>query len=143
MFKVIVVGHDGSDGARRALERAVELGRAAGGARIVVALIEQEIVGKGGSPVPIAAEELEADVRREVEAHAADGLEVTFDRHSSVLGGPAPALVDVAHEAGADVIVVGTRGRTMLAGLLVGSTAQRLLHVSDLPVLVIPEKAAR
>jgi nucleotide-binding universal stress UspA family protein len=143
MFKVIVVGHDGSDGARRALAHAARLGRAGGGGRIVVAFVEQEIVGKGGSPVPIAADEVAADIRREAEALQSDGLDVAFDVHRSVLGGPAPALVEVAHEAGADLIVVGTRGRTALAGLLVGSTAQRLLHVSDVPVLAIPEKAAR
>jgi len=143
MFKVIVVGHDGSDGARRALAMAVDLAREGGGVRIVVAYVEQEILGKGGaSPVPIAAEELETDIRRAAEGLSAEGLEVTVDVHHAVLGGPAPAILHIAHEAGADLIVVGTRGRSVLAGLLVGSVAQRLLHVSDLPVLVVPAPAA-
>jgi nucleotide-binding universal stress UspA family protein len=49
--------------------------------------------------------------------------------------------VHIAHEASADLIVVGTRGRSMLPALLVGGTAQRLLHVSDLPVLAVPAAA--
>jgi nucleotide-binding universal stress UspA family protein len=142
MFNVIVVGHDGSDGARRALARAADLARERGGARLVVAFVAQDIVGKGAAPEPIAAEEVVADIQREASALQADGLDVAFDVHRAVLGGPAPALVTIAHEAGADLIVVGTRGRSALAGLVVGSTAQRLLHVSDVPVLVIPEKAA-
>jgi nucleotide-binding universal stress UspA family protein len=141
MFDVIVVGHDGSEGARRAFGVAVELARAVGGARLVVAYVEQEVLSKGGAaPVPVTADEIEADIRREAEALAAAGLDVTVDVHRAVLGGPAPKILEVAHEAGADLIVVGTRGRSAVAGLLVGSVAHRLLHLSDLPVLVVPEK---
>jgi nucleotide-binding universal stress UspA family protein len=138
MFQVIVVGHDGSDGARRALDVAVDLARAGTGVRIVLAYVEQEIVGKGAAPMPVTADEIEAEIRREAEALSAQGLAVTLDVHRAILGGPAPALLAIAHEAGADLIVVGTRGRTVLAGLLVGSTAQRLLHISDRPVLAVP-----
>jgi nucleotide-binding universal stress UspA family protein len=142
MFKVIVVGHDGSEGARRALAMAVDLARSRGGARVVIAYVEQEIVGKGGAPMPVTADEIEADLRREADALSAEGLEVAFHVHHAVLGGPAPPIVHIAHEAGADLIVVGTRGRSVLAGLLVGGTAQRLLHISDLPVLVVPAPSA-
>ena len=136
MFDVIVVGHDGSEDARRALATAVAVTR--DGGRLVIAYIEQEVVGKGGSPVPITAEEVEAEIRREAKALKEDGLDVAFHVHRAVLGGPAPAIVKVAHEFNAQLIVVGTRGRSALAGLLVGSVAQRLLHLSDLPVLAVP-----
>ena len=53
-------------------------------------------------------------------------------------GGPAPLIADAAAREGADVIVTGTRGHTALAGVIVGSVAQRLLHVAPCPVLVIP-----
>jgi nucleotide-binding universal stress UspA family protein len=48
------------------------------------------------------------------------------------------SVFDVARDVGADVIVVGTRGRGPLAGLLVGSVTQRLLHVAPCPVLAVP-----
>jgi nucleotide-binding universal stress UspA family protein len=141
MFQVIVVGHDGSDGARRALAVAIDLARTSSGARIVLAYIEQEIIGKGGAPMPVTADEIEADIRREAAELSSEGLHVAVHVHRAVLGGPAPAIVHIAHEASADLIVVGTRGRSMLPALLVGGTAQRLLHVSDLPVLAVPAAA--
>jgi nucleotide-binding universal stress UspA family protein len=45
---------------------------------------------------------------------------------------------EIARAVGADVIVVGIRGHTQLAGLLLGSITQRLLHVAPCPVLAIP-----
>ena len=51
-------------------------------------------------------------------------------------------LADHARAGDADVIVVGTRGRTTLAGLLLGSVTQRLMHVSPCPVLAVPSRVA-
>ena len=55
-----------------------------------------------------------------------------------MLGGPRPAIVEIAEEANADLIVAGTRGHSPLAGLLLGSVTQRLLHIARCPVLVAP-----
>ena len=52
--------------------------------------------------------------------------------------GPAHVLADQAGDRGADVIIVGTRGHTGLAGLLLGSVTQRLLHISPCPVMAVP-----
>ena len=41
----------------------------------------------------------------------------------------------------ADLIVTGSRGHTAIAGIVLGSVAQRLLHLADCPVLVVPHRA--
>src|SRR5581483_4382147 len=66
MFKTIVVAHDGSEGAKRALPFAVELAKR-DGARIVIAHVEEDIVGKGGGPIHATEDEIQADIRRQAE----------------------------------------------------------------------------
>lgn len=49
------------------------------------------------------------------------------------------ALLDAAHRVAADVLACGTRGRGAFARALLGSTSSRLLHHTDVPVLVVPD----
>ena len=51
---------------------------------------------------------------------------------------PAAALVELAEERDARVIVVGTRGESPIRGALLGSTPHKLLQLADRPVLVVP-----
>src|SRR5215813_13033663 len=50
---------------------------------------------------------------------------------------PDATIVSDAQEHGADVIVMGSRGRGDLAGLVLGSTAHKVMHLADRPVLVV------
>jgi nucleotide-binding universal stress UspA family protein len=54
--------------------------------------------------------------------------------------GPQPAhvIADLARDADADLIVVGSRGHGTIPGVLLGSVVQRLLHVAPCPLLVVP-----
>ena len=139
MFKTIVVGVDGSEGAQNALSLAVELARR-DDARIVIAHVEERIVGKGGGPLHANEDQIQADIRRRAEDLSADGLDTKVEMSDVMVGGPAHAIEEIADRAAADLIVVGTRGHSPVAGLLLGSVTQRLLHIASQPVLVVPSK---
>jgi nucleotide-binding universal stress UspA family protein len=141
MFKTIAFGLDGSDGARRALPFAARLAELEG-ARLIIIHVEEGIVGKGGGPVVPNEEEVQAEVRRQADELASKGLDVTVKMTSVMVGGPAPAIAKVADEDGADLIIVGSRGHSAIVGVLLGSVAQRLTHLANQPVLVIPEQAS-
>jgi nucleotide-binding universal stress UspA family protein len=132
----IIVGYDGSDGARAALDTALEAGGALGD-RVVIAF-GYHIQKLGGEVLDYAKavqERAQEAVDHGVHQAQAKGVEVesvVIERH------PAQALADLAKERNARMIVVGTHGESPLKGALIGSTAHKLLHISAVPVLVVP-----
>ena len=65
---------------------------------------------------------------------AKEGVKV----HAEVVEGvPATSLLEVAKRLGSDLIVLGTHGRSSLGALLLGSTAQVVVHSTEIPVLLI------
>jgi nucleotide-binding universal stress UspA family protein len=141
MFKTIVLALDGSDGSTQATPVAVELARR-DHARLLIAHVEEDVVGKGGGPVLATEDEVQADIRRHAQELSTQGIETSVEIRKVMLGGPAHAIEEIADEAGADLIVVGTRGHSPVAGLLLGSITQRLLHIAGRPVLVVPPAAS-
>jgi nucleotide-binding universal stress UspA family protein len=137
VFKTIVLALDGSEGAQQAIPVAAELGRREG-AKVVIAHVEQDVAGKGGPPIPITEDAIQAEIRKQAERLAAEGIETSVEMRNVFLGGPAHAIAEIAQGANADLIVAGTRGHSPVAGLLLGSVTQRLLHIAPCPVLVIP-----
>ena len=114
MFTSIVVGTDGSDTAREAVRQAVELAVRAG-ARLDVVCVD-------------------ATLREAATAATEAGLDVrTFARQ----GDPADAILDVAEEQHADLIVVGNKGMTGAKRFLLGSVPNRVSHHAPCSVLII------
>lgn len=137
MFKKIVLALDGSEGSQTALPVAEAIAEQSGGA-IVIAHVEEEILGKGGGSIEATEDEIQAEIDKEAERLSAKGIDTEVKVKSVMLGGPAPAIAEVADEVGADLIVVGTRGHSPVAGLLLGGVTQRLLHLAKRPVLAVP-----
>jgi nucleotide-binding universal stress UspA family protein len=138
VFKTIVLGLDGSDGANLAVPVAKELAKL-DHSKLVIAHVEERIVGKGGaSPVFADEDTIRKRVHDQVEELKADGIDASVETSVSVLGGPAKAIVEIADKVDADLIIVGTRGHAPLAGLVLGSVTQRLLHIAHRPVMAVP-----
>jgi nucleotide-binding universal stress UspA family protein len=138
VFKVVVLGLDGSEFSDRAIPVATELAQKDGGSIEVVHVRELMVGRAGGYPVHPDENELEAKVRRQVDELNDAGVATKLHLVTTAAQGPARAIADVAEEAHADLIAVGTRGHTPVAGLLLGSVTQRLLHISGVPVLAVP-----
>jgi nucleotide-binding universal stress UspA family protein len=132
----VVVGYDGSDAARRALETAIEVANAYGDPLVVVFSFSISHLGGEVEDYARAVRERAEEVVRHA-AHQAQGRGVEIET-SVRAQDPAEGLVAEAAERDARVIVVGTRGESPLKGALVGSTPHRLLQISDRPVLVVP-----
>lgn len=141
MFKTIVWATDGSESADRALPYAKAL--ANGDDRKLVVVHSKEVfVGRaGGYPVLADEDELEAKIRRQVEQGCAEGIDASLTLASGPASHAAHMIADTARDVHADVIVVGTRGHAPIAGLLLGSVTQRLLHIAPCPVLAVPAVA--
>jgi nucleotide-binding universal stress UspA family protein len=132
----IVVGYDGSECAREALRVGMEVGKAYGEPVTIAFAYE---VNRMAGEVRDYAESLSELARKQLthgihQAQAA-GVEVEA---VIVEAAPAKALVELAAERDARVIVVGTRGESPFRGALVGSTPHKLLALSDRPVLMVP-----
>ena len=137
MFKTIVSGLDGSDESKQALSVAVELAKR-DGASLVIVHVEQDVAGKGGGPIPATEDEIQAEIRQQANELSEGGINTTVEMRNVMLGGPAHPIEEIAAGVKADLIVVGTRGHSAIAGLLLGSVTQRLLHIAQRPVLVVP-----
>ncbi|MGA8806077.1 MAG: universal stress protein [Solirubrobacterales bacterium] len=137
MFDTIVLALDGSDEARNAIPVATELAEKEE-AKLVIAHVLQYPAAKGGEVPPPGEDEIRAEIKQQAEDLSTRGIPVEVEFADSVLGGPAHAIVDIADRTGADLIVTGTRGRTSVAGVLLGSVTHRLLHIAKRPVLAVP-----
>jgi nucleotide-binding universal stress UspA family protein len=109
-------------------------------AKLVIAHVEEEVLGKGGGSIRAGEDTIQADIRKQADDLTAQGIETTVEIRSVMLGGPAHVIEEIAEGAGADLIVAATRGHSQVAGLLIGSVTQRLLHIARRPVLVVPAK---
>ena len=69
------------------------------------------------------------------------GVNAEIELRYAEEGGPANVLAEVAARDGADVIVIGTRGHSTIAGILTGSVAHRLVHAAHCPLMMIPPPA--
>jgi nucleotide-binding universal stress UspA family protein len=142
VYKNVIWATDGSEAADHALPHARTIAAESEAPLRVVYCREFTMPRRGGGSVPVRADEdqIEAKVERQVAELAGDGIKATLETTRSDVGGAAHVIADVAVREHADLIIVGTRGHTPVAGLLLGSVTQRLLHIAPCPVLAVPAR---
>ena len=139
MFRHILIGYDGSANGKKALEYGIDFAMHAG-AEITIVTVFQKIPDYLGSP---QYDEIVARLTREAQETAEMGAEqaracgIEEVRVEVLQGSPAECVLSVAETRGCDCIVVGSRGRGEMAGLLLGSVSDRLAHHARVPVLIV------
>ena len=144
MFSSIVVGTDGSDTARKAVQQATELAQQVGASISLVSAYEpvsnqrlrdeKREVPKDMEWMVNPREDVEATLKEASEEVGGAGVQVeTFARE----GDAADAILDVAEEQNADLIVVGNKGMTGAKRFLLGSVPNKVSHHAPCSVLII------
>jgi nucleotide-binding universal stress UspA family protein len=144
MFARIVVGTDGSETAAEAVRQATELAKLSGANLELVSAYEpipQQRLKEESSEVPgdvaygVGPRE---DVNTTLENAAGparnEGIETTTYARE---GDPADAILDVAEETGADLIVVGNKGMTGAKRFLLGSVPNKISHHAPCDVMIV------
>ena len=139
MFGTIVVGVDQSGHADHAVQAAAKIAAETGDKVVVFhgVVVHQ---AKGSPFTTESRDEAQHLVDRYVARLGEAGISATGEIHRELEIGIGGALIDVAQSHQAGLIVVGTRGRSDIVSMLLGSVAHEAVHKSPLPVLVVPEK---
>jgi nucleotide-binding universal stress UspA family protein len=144
VFTRIVVGTDGSETAAEAVRQAVDLARLSGAQLSIVSAFEP-VSGRRlqdeqqGVPADIQhAVGPREDVNLTLDAAAAaarkEGIEV---QTHPVEGNPGEAILNVAEQTGADLIVVGNKGMTGARRFLLGSVPNNVSHHAPCSVMIV------
>jgi nucleotide-binding universal stress UspA family protein len=144
LFKRIVVGTDGSDTATEAVRQAIELAKASGAKLDVVAAFEpvpqsrlREERGEVPGDVQYAVGPRE-DVNVTLEGAIGMAKQAGVDAEPYPReGDPADAILDVAEETGADLVVVGNKGMTGAKRFLLGSVPNKVSHHAPSSVFIV------
>ena len=138
MFDKILVAVDHSEISDRALDAARDLALLSEGEVWVLHMREREVAVKTGVTLSDESmDEASAAVAAAVDKLTAAGVKAHGDVGTTLFGYAARNIVDDAKEHDVDVIVMGSRGRGDLAGLILGSTAHKVIHLTDRPVLIV------
>jgi len=139
----IIVGVDGSENSRRALVWAIDEARVRNACLDVVHAWEPPLVvgfgalPSGGATLEGSSYEERATLLLDLMIAGASNEELSFPIDAiAVHGSAASALIKTAK--GADLIVVGSRGRGGFAGLLLGSVSQQVVQHAPCPAVVVP-----
>ena len=135
MFQRVLLAVDGSEHSAKAVPVAADIAKKSDG-EVLVFHVHEYHVAKG---VPyqvedgLQARELVDEVTKELTGTGVKARGIV-ERH--VVGQAARAILNEAETEGADAIVMGSRGRSELGGLLLGSVAHKVIQLSHCPVVI-------
>ena len=139
MFRDILLAVDGSDHALRAARTAAQLARAMNPATLRIVVVYDPVPPWLGDPNFQTAINSRLNESQEILQKAVEAIgDIPSKIHTELLeGNPAEAIIEIAQTRQCDLIVLGSRGLGQLAGLLLGSTSQKVVSHAPCPVLIV------
>jgi nucleotide-binding universal stress UspA family protein len=133
----IVVGYNGTDGSKHALQTAIDLCKDTGASLLVVFGYGVALMAEARDHELAVKQMGERETGAAVEEAKAAGVSAEA---ALVDAKPAEALAQTAEERGARMIVTGSVGAGTITGALIGAVPHKLLHVAKVPVLIVPPR---
>ena len=137
MYEKLLVAVDHSGITERLLAAARDLASLSSGEVWVLHLRELEAMPRAGVVPKESTDEAQANVDAAVAELTQAGIKAHGVVRNTIFGYAGREIVDDAKALDVGVIVMGSRGRGDLAGLVLGSTAHKVIHLADRPVLVV------
>jgi len=143
VYDKILLPTDGSEGAKRATEQAIDLATSLDAALHVLHVVDTTDVPTDLDE-NVVLDALEAEGKRALEDvhERAERADVRTIEGTAASGPPHRAILDYVDEYDIDVIVMGTHGRTGLERWLLGSVTERVARLSPVPVLTVRSEEA-
>jgi nucleotide-binding universal stress UspA family protein len=145
LFSRILCPTDGSPASTAAVAFAVSLARETDGAITLLQVVEPLLLVSERAALEAPGYEAQAEAQARAmlqDAVPAEVRECCPVEEVVVVGPPSGRILSVAHDRGADVIVMGVRGRNAIDLLAFGSTTNAVVRRAECPVLVVHPLAA-
>lgn len=144
-MKRILAPTDFSPGAESALQWAASIREAYHAELVILHVVDLGLAGAASLPTGMAAATAFGQMVDALRSEAREGIRKLGTRYPEVRtvireGSPRSTILEVAKEVGADLIVMGTHGRTGLAHIFFGSVAEYVVRHSRIPVLTVPQQ---
>ncbi len=139
MFDKILLAVDGSDHALHAARTAADLARTMRPSELRIVAVYDFIPPYLGEPNMQTAIDARMESVKAIMQKAIDAVgDVPCEIHTELIEGPAAeAIIEIAATRASNIIVMGSRGLGTLAGLLLGSTSQKVVAHAPCPVLIV------
>jgi nucleotide-binding universal stress UspA family protein len=138
LFERIVLATDGSNNSTSAVTEALRIGKASDSQVFVVSVIDSRALSSVSPEIQVAGsiDRMQAEAERIVNEVKMSG-EGQNVRTSILYGDPVNEIIKFSQSMNADLIVVGTRGKSGIERLFLGSVAEGVVREAPCPVLVV------
>jgi len=143
MYEAVLIPTDGSEGTRAAVDHAIDIAKQYEAALHVLYVVDARLGVAHDTPPDAIYDALERQGRDAIDAVIRQAKAASVETIEGVVaqGDPHRAILDYTETEGIDLVVMGTHGRTGLDHYLLGSVTEKVVRLSDVPVLTVPLSA--